>query len=252
MRSTDLLVTSAPGWYGKLPVLGDFASRRLDQDFVDGWDSWLASGMLALRERGENTWLDGYLASPSWRFLLMPGVLDGAAGAQAWAGVLMPSVDRVGRYFPFTIAQPLGAGPASIQQMSSLWQWLGKLDDIAADAMHEDWSVHRLEDELARIGRMDHWEQAPEVIAMAKDATLIRTTLAPGLGPAEWVGMEAQALWRDQARGMAYWCACAEHMAPQLLRSYGLPDVASMHMLLDSTASFHAPLNAPLNQSCPP
>lgn len=238
-----MAVTTAPGWHGKLPVLGDFASRRLDPDFVGVWDGWLASGMLALRERAESTWLDGYLASPSWRFLLMPGVLDGAAGAQAWAGVLMPSVDRVGRYFPFTIAQPLGAGPASIQQMSSLWQWLGQLDDLAADAMHEDWSVDRLEDALARIGSMDRWAQASEMIAMAKDATLMRTTLAPGLGPAEWVGMQAQALWRDQARGMAYWYACAEQTAPQLLRSRGLPSASSMHMLLGSTAPFHAPSN---------
>lgn len=238
-----MAVTTAPGWHGKLPVLGDFASRRLDQSFVDVWDGWLASGMLALRERAENTWLDGYLASPSWRFLLMPGVLGGAAGSQAWAGVLMPSVDRVGRYFPLTIAQPLGAGLASVQQMSGLWQWLGQLDNLAADALHEDWSVDRLEEALARIGSMDHLAQVSEAIAMPKNATLVRTMLAPGLRPAEWVGMEAQALWSDQARGMAYWYACAEQTAPQLLRSRGLPDVSSMHLLLGSTVSSHAPSN---------
>ena len=224
-------------------MLGDFASRRLDQNFVDVWDGWLASGMLALRERAENTWLDGYLASPSWRFLLMPGVFDGAAGAQAWAGVLMPSVDRVGRYFPLTIAQPLGAGPASVQEMSGLWQWLGQLDNLAADALHEDWSVDRLEDALARIGSMDRGAQASEAIAMPKNVTLVRTTLAPGLGPEGWVGMEAHALWSDQARGMAYWYACAEQTAPQLLRSRGLPSASSMHMLLGSSVSFHAQSN---------
>jgi type VI secretion system protein ImpM len=236
-------MTPAPGWHGKLPVLGDFASRRLDQDFLDVWDHWLASGMLALREHTESDWLDGYLASPSWRFLLMPGVLDGAAGDQAWAGVLMPSVDRVGRYFPFTIVQPLGVGPTSVQQMSGLWQWLGTLDNLAADAMHEDWSVDRLEDELALIGSMGHWEQASGAIVMPKNATPIRTTLVPGLGPAGWVGIEAQELWSEQARGMAYWYACAEQADPQLLRSRGLPDVSSMHMLLGSTASVPSPPN---------
>ncbi|MBL8452331.1 MAG: type VI secretion system-associated protein TagF, partial [Zoogloea sp.] len=29
------------GWYGKLPALGDFAQRRLEQDFITGWDTWL-------------------------------------------------------------------------------------------------------------------------------------------------------------------------------------------------------------------
>lgn len=228
-------LTSPPGWHGKLPILGDFASRRLDPDFIDVWDSWLALGMLALREHMESTWLDGYLASPSWRFLLMPGVLDGAAGAQAWAGVLMPSVDRVGRYFPFTIVQALGTGPVSIQQMSSLWQWLGKLDDLAAAAMHEDWSVDRLEAELAHIGGFDHCEQAPAVIVMPKNATLMRATLAPGLDPVEWVGVEAQELWSEQVQGTAYWYACPEQAVNRLLRSRGLPDVSRMHILLGST-----------------
>jgi type VI secretion system protein ImpM len=44
-----------------------------------------------------------YLTFPVWRFLLPVGVL----GSTAWTGVLMPSVDRVGRYFPLTLATPL-------------------------------------------------------------------------------------------------------------------------------------------------
>jgi type VI secretion system protein ImpM len=107
-----------PGWHGKLPSLGDFASRRLDAAFIDAWDSWLAAGLLGLRERNPAGWLDAYLASPSWRFLLMPGVLPGAAGAQGWAGVLMPSVDRVGRYFPFTIVQPLVGNYVTSMEMA--------------------------------------------------------------------------------------------------------------------------------------
>ena len=31
MSETDV----APGWYGKLPTLGDFASRRLDPEFIE-------------------------------------------------------------------------------------------------------------------------------------------------------------------------------------------------------------------------
>ena len=225
---------SAPGWYGKLPVLGDFASRRLDQNFIDVWDTWLASSLLALRERSQSTWLDGYLTSPSWRFLLMPGVLDGDAGAQAWAGVLMPSVDRVGRYFPFTIAQPLGTGLVSAQQMPILWQWLGKLDDLAADAMHEDWSVERLEDALTHIGVMDCGDQLLPMVTVPENGTLMRSTLPLGLDPAGWIGQEAQVLWSERARGTAYWYACAEQTAPQLLRSNGLPNPSSMHMMFGS------------------
>ena len=94
---------ATPGWYGKLPTLGDFASRRLEADFIEPWDVWLGECMQAQRDAMGEAWLDAYLHSPPWRFLLMPGVLDGKEPQQMLGGVLMPSVDRVGRYFPLTI-----------------------------------------------------------------------------------------------------------------------------------------------------
>ena len=39
MVAATLGSRAAAGWYGKLPTLGDFASRRLDNDFVDIWDN---------------------------------------------------------------------------------------------------------------------------------------------------------------------------------------------------------------------
>ena len=220
-----------PGWHGKLPVLGDFASRRLDQDFLEAWDGWLAASLSVLRERMESAWLDAYLASPSWRFLLMPGVLGGDAGRQAWAGVLMPSVDRVGRYFPFTIAQPLGDGPMSTQGMTALWHWLGRLDDLAANAMYADWSIDRLESELAGVVAPDLPAQTLPRIEMPGSATPVWSTIERGLDPAAWIDMEAQALWSEHARGMAYWYACAEQTAPRLMRSRGLPEASAVQVL---------------------
>src|SRR6185295_13380063 len=90
-----------PGWYGKLPNLGDFASRRLPPSFVDGWDAFLQRGLVAARDEWGPGWLDRYLVAPILRFWLGPGVL----GDGAWAGLVMPSVDRVGRHFPLTVAQ---------------------------------------------------------------------------------------------------------------------------------------------------
>ena len=48
----------AAGWHGKLPSLGDFASRRLEPAFIEAWDGWLAQGMLALREADPAGWLE--------------------------------------------------------------------------------------------------------------------------------------------------------------------------------------------------
>ena len=90
------------GFYGKLPARGDFVSRRLPRSFVEPWDAWLQQGFASSRDHLGDGWLEAYLTSPIWRFVLAPGVC-GPAGV---AGVVMPSVDSVGRYFPLTIAQP--------------------------------------------------------------------------------------------------------------------------------------------------
>ena len=231
-----------PGWHGKLPSLGDFASRRLSPGFLATWDGWLASGLQQLRERDPAGWLDAYLANPTRRFLLMPGVLPGPAGLQAWAGVLMPSVDRVGRYFPFTIAQPT-ALPASIQQVPSLWYWLGRLDELAADALHDDWTVDRLEAELARMAGPG---LAPLPAAMPGPPGLpglpdlppgagasVTRALPSGLDISQLIGIEAQALWQQRAHGLAYWYAASDLQTPSLCISRGLP--ASAASLLGAT-----------------
>ena len=221
---------AVPGWHGKLPTLGDFASRRLPPAFLTPWDNWLAAGLQQLREADSAGWLDRYLAAPSQRFLLMPGVLPGDAGQQAWAGVLMPSVDRVGRYFPFTVAQAVSTLPNSLAQVQSLWAWLGRLDELAADALHDDWAIDRLEAELTRI-------VGPELAAPDPAAGvdvpppvaghLVQRRLAPGQQLVQWLDQQAQALWRQQAQGQAFWYTSADHHPPGLRVSRGLPATAA-------------------------
>lgn len=227
--------TAPPGWHGKLPSLGDFVSRRLDSTFIEPWDGWLAAGLQALREAQPEAWLTAYLASPSWRFLLQPGVLPGAAGQQAWAGVLMPSVDRVGRYFPLTLVQPLGDGPASTQQMQTLWHWLGRLDELALDALHDDWTAEQLEQELAQMAGPGLLPLNSAASTALPPGALQALALAPGVDAATHIGIQAQAVWAAQAHGHAWWYACPDEQAPRLLLSLGLPEAAAMGALLGTT-----------------
>ena len=91
--------TPTVGFYGKLPCRGDFLQRRISPDFVDSWDGWLQDCLTESRLQLQEGWLETYLTSPAWRFVLAGGV----CGANSCAGVLLPSVDRVGRYFPLTV-----------------------------------------------------------------------------------------------------------------------------------------------------
>jgi type VI secretion system protein ImpM len=84
-----------PGIYGKLPSNGDFVTRRLPATFLQPWDQWLQESTADSRDQLGRRWLEIYLTSPVWRFALSPGT----TGQLPWAGVLMPSVDSVGRYW---------------------------------------------------------------------------------------------------------------------------------------------------------
>jgi type VI secretion system ImpM family protein len=115
------------GFFGKLPSHGDFVSRRLSRDFLDVWDGWLQHCMAESKATLGENWLNVFLTSPIWRFAMTPG----ACGDEAYIGVLTPSVDRVGRYFPLSIvasapesAPPLPAGGTSATE-HMLKRWYG-------------------------------------------------------------------------------------------------------------------------------
>lgn len=105
------------GWWGKLAMLGDFASRRLEPGWIARMDDWVSSGMSTSRQMLGESWLTQYLGAPTWRFVLAPGVLD----ARWWLGVLMPSCDNAGRYFPLLVAQPATALPTGGMALDAWW-----------------------------------------------------------------------------------------------------------------------------------
>lgn len=118
--------TTPPGFYGKLPSVGDFVRRRLPDVFVDPWHVAMQRLLLASL-RGNET---GGLPAPRWRFSLAPGM----CGKGAWTGVMALSRDRVGREFPMVIAAPehppgLEAVPAS----TGIPEWLEDAEALLRD-----------------------------------------------------------------------------------------------------------------------
>ena len=120
------------GFYGKLPCVGDFVSRRLPTEFIRPWDLWLQESLAGSQARLGESWLANYLTSPLWRFVLTPGI----AGQTPWCGVLMPSVDRVGRYFPLTLACPLAAGVNPLRLLSETG-WFQQLEEVVLSGLDE-------------------------------------------------------------------------------------------------------------------
>jgi type VI secretion system protein ImpM len=189
-----------PGFYGKVPDFGDFLTRRLPPAFIDVWDPWLRLLLQASRDALGEAWLAAWLSAPVWHFGLGQNLL----GDQAW-GVLIPSLDRVGRHFPFTIV-----GLAS-PQGRPLRDWALAAESLALTALDEGFSPETLEHALATLG-----PPAPRV---------------PGAGPASLPLPQNPGDWPNlvetapapAADETLWWCRGANHVAPTLLRCIGLP-----------------------------
>lgn len=176
-----------PGFVGKIPSQGDFVSRRLPPDFLEPWDQWMQHGISAAKASLGEHWLNAFLVAPLWRFLLTPGV----CGDQAWAGIWFPSVDRVGRHFPLTIAVRLHPSAVSPAILSAQDNWFARIEDVALQALDPEFPLDQIETALAL------YELTPEI-------------------PAErFAGNQPATFWRTQG---------SDTIAAAYLSLNGLPD----------------------------
>ena len=139
--------TAIPGWYGKLGGLGDFASRRLPQAWLQGCDLWLSACLDETRNAMGGNWPHAYMASPAWRFVWGPEVID----ASWWFGVLVPSCDSVGRHFPLLVATSRPQPPTDRFGLNHLELWWEQLGQAALAARQPGTDVDSFEALLADL-----------------------------------------------------------------------------------------------------
>lgn len=222
----------APGFHGKVPSHGDFVSRRLPRSFVEPWDQWLQQAVAASRRQLGDGWLDSYLTSPIWRFALP----EGLCGGQAMAGVLMPSVDSVGRYFPMTIAAPVPACDNPLALAAGAAAWFGAAEDLALTCLDGDFALDRFADRLAELGPLPSGDMPAPALPIGAPEALAGWRLAPAafarLGSAAYPDLLTQALAPEAAGSSLWWCAGSDAMDPCLLLYRGLPPAAAYAWLL--------------------
>ena len=136
-----------PGLYGKLPTHGDFIQRNLPVAFITEWDKWLQHFVAGAKEKIGADWLDIYLTSPIWRFVFSHGVIDNSH----WAGILMPSVDQVGRYYPFTIAKRLPDNINPLEFIALQTAWYSDIEGLALRALDGEYLLDDLVDDISNV-----------------------------------------------------------------------------------------------------
>ncbi|MDD5296191.1 MAG: type VI secretion system-associated protein TagF [Rhodocyclaceae bacterium] len=227
----DTGLSGAVGFFGKIPAVGDFVHRRLPDDFLSAWDHWLQHMVVSSRDALGESWLESYVVAPFWRFVVVPGVV----GSKGWMGVVMPSVDRVGRYFPFTLATPLPGNVNFIETFIAAHNWFESLEDLGAAALHPqldmaDWDV-----------RLSSMPMPPLVLAgMEDDATVPLFTGARGPVaiplPREDAAMAVSLVGALAGfrRPFSLFSAVAHEREGRIvLAMEGLPDTPRCHALLD-------------------
>lgn len=211
-----------PGVYGKLPARGDFITRRFSRRFVEAWDAWLGQAILASREALPERWADIYLTSPIWRFALGGGI----CGPNTVLGVLVPSVDKVGRHFPLTLGCELAPDIELTALIARAAPWYRAVEELALAALAPQFGLERFDEGIAlEIETVSVSPEATEVLA------------EPGLHVPlgrDARGAELRQAHQPLARGRSlWWTSGSERVASCLLICAGMPSSRSFTALLD-------------------
>lgn len=231
LHNTDPIDAASSCCYGKIPVLGDFVHRGLSQRQIDVWDEWLQGCMTESRRELGQRWLDFYLEAPIWYFAAGPGNLD----QQTWIGVLIPSVDRVGRYFPFSIVREFHGG-TPLDAMRHARQWFGAAETLALDCLGDHFEPGDLEPRLAGLPRLARGAPLPRT----EDA--VDRDDAPGrvffLGDSPSTNDVLSSIADDTLLQLypgysVWWTAGSSAVPPALLVASAMPDCTAFGGMLD-------------------
>ena len=218
-----------PGWYGKLSSLGDFASRRMTPEWVRSCDDWLARSVAASHQALGARWLEVYLGAPVWRFAWTPGVID----KEWWFGVLMPSCDNVGRYFPLVVAQRRDRPPIDRIGFDHLELWWNHIAQAALQTLGEPSTVDSFE---AALSQAPPWPSAgPVMVPQQRQATQQHERFAVARGASLGQLLHGLAISELHGRmaGCSFWWPITESAREgSFSTARGLPDPVSFADLL--------------------
>lgn len=214
------------GAFGKMPSVGDFFRLNTTPAFVQAWDGWIQKSMLDMSQTLGDRWDALYMSSPIWRFCLSAGL----AGPQKIIGVLMPSVDRVGRRFPLTLMAPMHAEGLALLTHFRETELFRQLEDLALAALEDDMTRDKLSEGLSRLPVPPRRSQA---LVRGMGGSLV---LTQGEGMTDILPDLAAGLMAEHYRNPSIW-STEINGVPRLMVCEGLPTGANVQGLFDLHAA---------------
>jgi len=227
------------GLFGKLPSHGDFLRRRASDAFVDTWDGWLRECLSESRASLGERWLDVYLTSPAWRFVCAAG----ACGPAPVIGLMVPSVDRVGRYFPLTLVAELPEDVSPVAAATSSGTFFERAERLVIETLAaEDIDFESFDQQVIELGDSLESITLPPLVALDRAAAAIAgdgaqawqiplgdvLQLAPALQ--QVLSLRLSSLYQPL---VLWWTEGSSIVEPSCLIAKGLPNPASFGALLD-------------------
>ncbi|HVJ51635.1 MAG TPA: type VI secretion system-associated protein TagF [Aliidongia sp.] len=221
-----LVPSRPPGYYGKVPARGDFVSRRLARSIVDPWDDWLQQAIQASQEQLGSAWIDLYLVAPIWRFVLAGGL----CGPAPLAGILMPSVDSVGRNFPLLIAVELPPQSSLGAVAGGAGAWFEDAESMALDSLRDGFKLEDLDRPAVDLAA-----GAAAAGISGIPGRLTSPGLCVPLSAVEEAGPAYGRRFGDSpsVRASLWWTIGSERIRPVLVAADGLPAPSSFAAFLD-------------------
>ena len=225
--------------FGKLPSHGDFLRRRASDAFVDAWDGWLRECLTESQAALGDRWLDVYLTSPAWRFVCASGV----CGPAPVIGLMVPSVDRVGRYFPLTLVAELPDDVSLIAAATDSSRFFDRAERLLIETLAaDDVDFERFDEQVVKLRDTLEWTTLPPPVVLDRGAAAIvgdgshawQIPLGPGAQLATIFGqLLSQRLSAVYGPFVLWWTEGSSIVEPSCLIASGLPHPSSFGALLD-------------------
>lgn len=217
------------GYYGKLPTRGDFVSKGLPRSFTGSWDTWARASLLASQQQLGEKWLDSYLTSPPYWYVLS----SHNCGEHIWMGVVIPSVDSIGRYFPLTLCRTASINANPLLLFKQHRQWFIDAERLLISCLYDDFQLQVFEHCLQHLSldesgtviqsSLQHHHHSAWRLAsnnLEKDSYMYEMLLADVLKKF----CVAYSIWKTEG---------SQHIPASTLVSQGLPPFAGFASMLD-------------------
>jgi len=207
------------GLFGKLPAKRDFIAARVPRSVLEPYETWLQSALATSRSDLGFGWEDAYLVAPIWRFWIGPSVLGSTC-----AGAIMPSVDKVGRYFPLTIMSVGNGRPEEGSPMLTGYEeWYASVENQLLNCLRDDIEV---DTSNILLSLSDPAPSADEnAVAVTNFKQGLSFTGQPSQSIEDFVASSREAHFNSAASGRSFWWSKGpEEGIPKLHAVDGLPD----------------------------